>query len=278
MKKRHSYPFPYHLEHVKTKGCTWTGHPEIITSLKKFLPAEDSIKSQCLVLKDRPNLILETHFLKNENFPWPVQVLKNFKWRGIQAFFFSPFKKSKAIKSFSAACHLIKHGLETPVPLAAYEKRRLGFIRQNVLVTEKISDHIVLRKFIKQNRANPDQIREVLRALSDFVGKMHDSGFWHRDMNLSNFLLTGNSGNYKLFIIDLNRARIRDELFIRHRALDLARLDLYEWQETFFRYYCKDRFDISLMLKIANSARARRSLWRKVAVRTIPLREKLGLK
>ncbi len=278
MKKRQIHPFPYPIEYSKTKGCTWIGHPEIINSLKQLLSDAKPLASHSLILKDRPNLILETRLLRKKNFPWPVQVLKKFKWRGIQPFFFNPLKRSKAMKSFSAACHLINHGLRTPVPLAAYEARRLGFIRQNVFVTEKVPDHILIRRFIKQNRSNPDQIKKVLKALAEFAIKMHDSGLWHRDMNLSNFLLTERFDSYKLFIIDLNRARIRDKLFIWHRAMDLARLDLKEWQKPFFEYYCKGRFDPAIMLKMANSARAGRRLWRKVAVRTIPLREKLGLK
>ncbi|MFN2343614.1 MAG: lipopolysaccharide kinase InaA family protein [Desulfonatronovibrio sp.] len=277
MKKR-QYPLPYHLEYSQKNGCSWIGHPEIINSLKEFISTAKPFESHSLVLKDRPNLILETRLIEGGNFPWTVQVLKNFKWRGIQALIFSPLKKSKAMKSFSAACHLIEHGLKTPLPLAAYEFRRFGFIRKNIFVTEKISESSVLKKFIKLNRSNPDQTKEILKTLAEFALKMHDSGLWHRDMNLSNFLITGSSGNYKLYIIDLNRARIKDKLFIWNRALDLARLDLYDWQETFFKYYCKDRFDPQLMLKIANSARTRRSLWRKVAVRTIPLRQKLGLK
>lgn len=254
------------------------GHPDLVLLLENiFAVTAENCGENILVLKERPNLILETSLLPEKDFPWPRQVVKRFKWRGFQGVM-SPFKKSKAMKSFRAAVHLVEHGLKTPMPLGAAEFRKLGFISNNVFITEAIHDFIDLRKYKNDLPHGCQGMEKVLQCLADYVTRMHESGLWHRDLNLSNFMLTGQPGEFKLYLVDLNRARIRTSLSLSQRAMDLSRLDLDHWQETFFKYYCVDRFNTGKMLKIANVFRTRRSTWRKMVVWTNPLRRKIGLK
>lgn len=224
------------------------------------------------IYKKKPNLVAEGSFFAEKDFPWPCQLIKIFKPRGFQSFVLDPLKTSKALKSYLAASHLVKHDLLTPIPLAAFEHRKLGLTWKNAFICESIPHHVVLRAFLKENWSRPGVMEEVLQKLAGFVLKMHDSGFWHRDMNLSNFLLTGGPGKYSLYVIDLNRARIRPELSLVPRALDLARLDLDEWQDFFFRAYCGERFDVDRMLLVANLARKRRRIWRRMVAWTKPMR------
>jgi len=229
------------------------------------------------VLKKRPNLILETKMRTRQDFPWPRQVVKRFQWRGLQRFF-SPVKTSKAVRSYQTACHLIKHGLSTPMPLGAVEFRKSGFIINNAYITEAVNDYIDLKTYRSSLPDGREGMTRVLEDLATYILKMHDSGLWHRDLNLSNFLLTGKPGGHRLYLIDLNRARVKPGLSSRDRAKDLARLDLNEWQKIFFSYYCANRFNPQEMLRTANIARSGRRAWRKMIVWTNPLRRKLGMK
>lgn len=230
------------------------------------------------VLKERPNLILEACLLPHNNsFLWPRQIIKRFKCRGIQLFF-TPLKQSKARKSYMAACHLLEHELDTPVPLGAIECRKLGFVVSNTLITEVITDCIDLKKYKKQLPEGRTGMDAVVRLLAQYITRMHDSGLWHRDLNLSNFLLTGKKGSHRLYLVDLNRAKILPKLSMNHRAGDIARLELKRWQELFMHYYCADRFNIKQMTELAEKFRTRRRIWRNVIVRTNPMRIKLGWK
>jgi len=272
------FSIPYKPQYIRTRNFACVGHPDLALLLENIFAGLDENSGQgILVLKERPNLILETSLLPEKDFPWPRQVVKRFKWRGFQGII-SPFKKSKAMKSFHAAVHLIEHGLKTPMPLGAAEFRKLGFVINNVYITEAIHDFIDLRKYRDDLPHGSQGMEQVLRCLAAYVTRMHESGLWHRDLNLSNFMLTGQPGELTLYLVDLNRARIRTSLSLSQRAMDLSRLDLDHWQETFFKYYCADRFNTPKMLKIANMFRARRSTWRKMVVWTNPLRRKIGLK
>ena len=270
---------PYRPEQIERGNITGIGHPEIVSSLTKLLQiTEHDQELKTVVLKKSPNLILQTSLPAKNGFPWPKQVVKRFKWRGIQNFLLSPLKDSKAHKSYMAACHLLRHGLLTPLPLGAVNLRRFRFIKSNVYVTEAIENFIDLKSYRDSLPNGPAGMTEVLKMLAEYVSRMHDSGLLHRDLNLSNFLLAGERVEYKLYLIDLNRSRFKSSLSTEQRATDLARLDLKEWQQTFFEYYCSNRFEHKTMLRIANRARSRRSAWRKVVVKTNAVRLKLGLK
>ncbi|MFP4236742.1 MAG: lipopolysaccharide kinase InaA family protein [Desulfonatronovibrio sp.] len=278
MNKLKNLSIPYHPEYLKSKNLVCAGHPQLIPALERIFSVSGNVPGKgALVYKERPNLIVETNLLPGHEFPWPSQVVKCFRWRGVQRLF-SPFKPSKAMKSYRAARHLLEHGLLTPVPLGVAEHRKFGFVIQNVYVTEVISGRMDLKKYRSSLPQGPLAMEEMLNDLAAYVRDMHDSGLWHRDLNLSNFLLAEHCGEHRLYLIDLNRSRIKTNLTLYERAIDLARLDLGQWQEPFFGLYCADRFNKKKMLRIANAARARRRMWRKMVVWTNPLRRKLGLK
>ncbi len=269
---------PYCPEYIKRDNFVCVGHPGLVEVLggifaKPGLSHGDNV----VIYKDRPNLILETDLLPDKVFPWPRQVIKHFRWRGFQRLF-SPIKESKAMKSYRAACHLIEHGLATPMPLGAAEIRKFGFVINNAYVTEVVNEYTDLKNYRNSLPDGRNGMEIVLQQLAAYILKMHDSGLWHRDLNLSNFLITGKPGQQQLCLVDLNRARICRDLSMFKRAMDLARLDLNEWQATFFRYYCAERFRPGKMLAITNLVRARRRMWRKLITWTNPLRRKMGLK
>ncbi len=278
MENNQDFSIPYQPEYIRARGLSYVGHPDLVPVLESIsIRSAESCGKGVVVLKERPNLIFETSLLSEKDFPWPRQVVKRFKWRGFQGII-SPFKKSKAIRSFQTAQHMIEHGLTTPVPLGAIEFRKLGLVINNAYITEAIHDYIDLKNYRISLPDGRQGMENVLQLLADYIMRMHDSGLWHRDLNLSNFLLKAEYVGQKLYLIDLNRARIMPGLSNSQRAMDLSRLDLYEWQETFFNYYCVNRFSLQKMLRTANLFRVRRSTWRKMIVWTNPLRRKIGLK
>ncbi|WP_291320487.1 lipopolysaccharide kinase InaA family protein, partial [Desulfonatronospira sp.] len=177
---------PYRPEIFRDKNIYGIGHPDLVPVLKKLAeePALD-LPEKSIVIKEHPNLIVQTSLLRDNDFPWSRQVIKQFRWRGTHNYLASPLKKSKAIKSYLAACHLLKHGLGTPMPLGAVENRTYGFIWYNAYLTEVIDDFVVLKQYRSVLPHGVKGMDEATQVLASYILRMHDSGFLHNDLNLS---------------------------------------------------------------------------------------------
>jgi len=270
---------PYRPKILMEKNLYGIGHPDLVPVMKRMVceKAPDLLQ-EAQVLKDYPNLILKISLLPREGFPWPGQVVKQFKWRGVQNYLVSPLKKSKAVKSYLAACHLLKHGLGTPMPLGAVEVRRRGFVSGSAYLSEAVEGFVDLKQYRKVLPDGKIYMAKVLQMLAVYTLRMHDSGMMHKDLNLRNFLLAGSRGAYSLYLVDLNRAWCRDGVPLWFRAMDLSRLDLRHWHMQFYEYYCQGRFDVKTILKMAAWTRTWRRQWRRMAVGSSDLRHKIGMK
>ena len=270
---------PYRPEILRDKYLYAIGHPDLVPVLKKLAeePALD-LPGQSQVIKEHPNLIVQTSLLRDNDFPWSRQVIKQFRWRGTHNYLASPLKKSKAIKSYLAACHLLKHGLGTPMPLGAVEVRRRGFVSGSAYLSEAVEGFVDLKQYRKVLPDGKIYMAKVLQMLAVYTLRMHDSGMMHKDLNLRNFLLAGSRGAYSLYLVDLNRAWCRDGVPLWFRAMDLSRLDLRHWHMQFYEYYCQGRFDVKTILKMAAWTRTWRRQWRRMAVGSSDLRHKIGMK
>ena len=270
---------PYRPEILRDKNLYAIGHPDLVPVLKKLAKEPDlDLPGQSQVIKEHPNLIVRTSLLTDDNFPWPRQVIKQFRWRGVQNYLASPLKKSKAVKSYLAACHLLKHGLGTPMPLGAVEVRCCGFISSNIYVTETVHGYVDLKTYRDTMPHGKEGMETVMLQLARYIQRLHDSGMLHRDLNLSNFLLRGESEQCSLYLVDLNRARRKNKVYFWARAMDLSRLDLKEWQPLFFNLYCSSSLNQAFISTISRLSKTRRTAWRQVAKRTIFLRQKMGLR
>ena len=151
-------------------------------------------------------------------------------------------------------------------------------MQSNLYVTEDISNYITLREYCATMPDGPQGIDEIMRLVAVYTRRMHDSGLWHRDLFLANFLMTGKTGKRRLYLIDLNRTRRLPYLPVWLRALDIARMEWRTWQPQFLSLYCEGRFAAHRLLWIMGLYRR----WRDLRYRTLslinPLRKRLGLK
>jgi hypothetical protein len=242
------------------------------------LPRIDAlpVTSNTVVYMRHPNLVREVDLPSSLGVPWSHLVVKRFGWRGRQHYAFSPLKRSRAMKAYTTACHLLSHQLDTPVPLGVFEERRRGFVTYNVLVTEAIADYVTLRQYrelLHRGHSELSQetfvdLQDVLRLAADYTRRLHDCGLWHRDMVLSNFLMTGSPGRRRLFVIDLNRAYRLPRVPMLLRAFDIARMDWREWHPQFVALYCANRYSVGLMQAIVEGY----GYWRRLRQWTRPLR------
>ena len=218
---------------------TGIGHPQIIEYLKSNYsdiiiknPPPESI------LKRRPNLIYKVMLSKKPFFPYTHIAVKKCSSRNVIKVLLSPLQESKAQRSFSAALHLIANNLDTPFPLAFFEKRNRGIITESYYLSEFIDNYTKIKDYLRENPDNVKEIKETILAVSDYVKRMHGSKMVHRDLNLANFLLSGNGKKKRLVLVDLNRYRIRKKISPFNRVFDIGRLYWGKYRQEFFQAYC----------------------------------------
>ena len=271
-------PLPYKPQPFRRGRLSGVGHPQLVHFFLE-LPRIDHLPAavQGTIYMQRPNLVRELSLPATIKVPWSTLVVKRFGWRGPQHYLFSPLKRSRAMKAYRTACHLLAHRLLTPLPLAVYEERQWGFVQYNVYATEAITNYITLRQYRQMLPDGVQELTDVLRLAAHYTRRMHDSGLWHRDMVLSNFLLAGSPGHRKLYLVDLNRAYRLPYIPAWLRAIDIARMDWEAWHPQFVAQYCGNHYATHRMLRLVRLYRRWRALRRYVLDVIKPLRRRLRL-
>ncbi|HEY5649447.1 MAG TPA: lipopolysaccharide kinase InaA family protein, partial [Nitrospiria bacterium] len=137
------------------------------------------------------------------NLP-PSLVSKDFGCRSPLDKVLSPLSESKGLRSFRIGKTLYQNGVSTPRPIAAWEIRRWGFVQASFYLYEEVSEATLVRQLLKDHPKRDKQLSPVLEDLAKLVRGMHDSGIFHRDLTLGNFLATAESrgrGNSRVSII-----------------------------------------------------------------------------
>ena len=139
--------------------------------------------------------------------------------------------KSKAQRSYIAACHLQNNDIGTPAPIAWLDRWEQGRLLESYylcLYEPAICFRDALADIYHNARDNAP-LMDLLHAVAPAIRAMHDAGFMHGDMGNQNILLPkkpdGQWGQPQF--IDLNRAQINPEpVTEKQRAFDLARIAL----------------------------------------------------
>ncbi len=237
-------PQPFQYGHVRGFG-----HPQLVPFFQSMLGREPLPDDPDLrVYRERPNVVREVRLPPEVGLPWTCVVVKRFGWRGVQHYLSSPLKRSRAMKAYRTACHLLAHGLCTPIPLGVLEERRWGFVQYNVYITAALTDVITLQEYCATLPDGPAGLEEVVRLVAAYLRRMHDSGLWHRDMVTSNLLLMGVPGNRQVSLVDLNRARRIPYMPMVLRAMDLARMGWWERLPQLCALYSVGRFSATRLL------------------------------
>jgi tRNA A-37 threonylcarbamoyl transferase component Bud32 len=205
--------------------------------LRSTLENPDAFFSRCVRLfkgPERSSTVGSGHglVLKRVNFRKPGNLCKDL------------FRRSRAIRAYRKAHHLELLGIASPRPVAAAERRWLGFLRNSYLVVEEVTGARDLGECLAEaKRVSP----ELLRRVADLVARLHQEGFSHRDLKETN-LLVDSSGRPHL--IDLDGLVFLMFTPEERAARDLARLGraaakypsvTLPDRVVFLRRYCKAR-------------------------------------
>lgn len=182
-----------------------------------------------------PNLVAEIYLESGEKL-----LVKSFGWRSRFHFLISPFRISKAMRSFNVAKRLIESGITTPTPVCVIVRRYFCFVVENIYITESIEDYITVREYLQKQPDGYAKSHLLLSGLADYVKKLHDAGVWHRDLHLTNFLMKKNKSHHPVFyLVDLNRARSFYKLPFILRVFDIGKMDLHEFRADFIDFYLR---------------------------------------
>lgn len=138
---------------------------------------------------------------------------------------------SKAARSFEAASFLEAHGVATPPPLAYLEQwrgeRLMACFYLSSYLPELQSFKAELLRLYQANGPCADLVA-LLERVGAAMRRMHDAGFYHRDLGNQNMELSFDAEGKvaQVYFLDLNRGRIRSKLSMQKRAQDFSRLKL----------------------------------------------------
>ena len=176
-------------------------------------------------------------------------VVKQFRHREFRARLKRRLQGSKAAKSWRIANALLAAGLQTPEPVMRIESDRedgpsFYICRYLAGVTE------ARYLFRAANAGNGEEEAErfpavdfpaFVEALGRTARRLHDAGFWHRDLSGGNVLLRFGPDRRPsdLYLVDLNRTRWGKPPSLSERLRDLSRLALFrpEHQELLLTSY-----------------------------------------
>lgn len=121
---------------------------------------------------------------------------------------------SKAERSLNLARALEKIGLQTPAPLAVIEKRgKTNQLIFSYYITDYVDYDFNLLDIAK-NFEHPERykVKELMPKLGQEIKKMHQAKIVHNDLHAGNILVKDFEIKPKLYYIDLNRGRIKENL------------------------------------------------------------------
>ena len=211
----------------------------------QLAPEEVVQRPELAVLRDRRNRLWNiAHPLDSQQ----QLTVKFNRPRGIKRLTYL-IKPSKGKRHWNNASSMFQRGINTPTPVAFYERHRFGGVRDSYYICEFIpeafsSRHVcnALGKGQKEYRGLNKQ--QWFELLTGFICKMHDARILHLDLSVGNLMLTqGDDGKITPYLIDIGRAKVVKKILDGHqRILDLMRICYkLDWpdRELLIQCYCK---------------------------------------
>lgn len=132
------------------------------------------------------------------------------------------FRKSKAKRSFEFATILTNKGINTPAPIAYYEKFDKIGLSKSYYICEHIESDLTYKTLVEEECSDFDNI---LRQFTRFTYLMHEKGIEFLDHSPGNTLIKKNSNEtYSFYLVDLNRMKFHESLSFHKRMKNFSRL------------------------------------------------------
>ncbi|WP_198513493.1 Kdo domain containing protein [Confluentibacter lentus] len=135
------------------------------------------------------------------------------------------FRKSKAQRSFEYANKLKELHIGTPQPIAYYEFTTPFLFKKSYYVSEHLDYDLTYRELTTD--LNYPNHENILRAFTRFTFELHEKDILFLDHSPGNTLIQLNSGDYKFYLVDLNRMNF-GKLDFETRIKNFSRLTIHK--------------------------------------------------
>ena len=171
-------------------------------------------------------------------------VVKQFRNEGLRRRIERRLRGSKAERSWRVARALGGAGIDTPAPVMLIESEEPD--GPSFYVCRFLEGSTEARYLLRAANAGQAAERfpelpmpEFLDRLAGLIRRLHAEGVWFRDMTSGNVLLRRENGDLRLWLVDLNRARLGRRMSLLQRTRDLSRMPIHrpEHQDRFLRAY-----------------------------------------
>jgi tRNA A-37 threonylcarbamoyl transferase component Bud32 len=158
-------------------------------------------------------------------------VVKQFNNRGFKARTLRRLRGSKAARAWRAARAFVAAGIDTAEPALLIESERAD--GPSFFVSRHLGEVVEARylfRAVQAGREREDFPGIDYPAFMDDLGRLlarvHGAGLFHRDLSIGNVLIARDDP-HRLYLVDLNRARVRRRLGAFARTRDLCRLAIF---------------------------------------------------
>ena len=166
-----------------------------------------------------------------DGFPLPLCV-KRHRSRRLRTRARSWMRPSRGKRAWQASKALAESGVAAVKVVAVLETGRFGLVESSVTVTEWLSGFRSLRSFVKEGLTGGKKgrtgigRRRFVEALAHFLKDLHVKGVDQYDLKGENILVRRQEDRgFKLTLIDLDRACVRDRVKRRRRMKNLVQLN-----------------------------------------------------
>lgn len=133
------------------------------------------------------------------------------------------FRKSKAQRSYEYAVRLLENEIGTPQPIGYFENSNWLGLKDSYYVSEHLEVDLTYRELI-HNSKYPDH-ENILRQFTRFSFDLHEKGIEFLDHSPGNTLINkGEEGQYRFYLVDLNRMNFHSSMNFEQRMKNLSRL------------------------------------------------------
>jgi tRNA A-37 threonylcarbamoyl transferase component Bud32 len=177
---------------------------------------------------------------KRRNRLWNIQLdgypnqnitIKLNRIKGIKRYSYR-FHRSKAKRHWNNAAQMLRLGVNTPQPVAFFERHVKNGIKNSYYLTYYLEDAFSCRDvfgaFQKGDAIFKGYTKtEMFDKIAGFICHMHNRSILHRDLSAGNILMTqkAEGDDITIYVIDIGRARVQSgSLSGRTRLVDLMRI------------------------------------------------------
>ena len=174
------------------------------------------------------------------------------------------FRKSKAQRSFEYANLLLEHGIGTPQPIAYFEFATPLLFKKSYYISEH-QEYDLTYRALTTNFDYPDYDK-MLRAFTRFTFHLHENNIHFLDHSPGNTLIKKVDGQYKFYLVDLNRMKFKPMDF-KTRIKNFSRLTIHksmvEVMSDEYAKLCNKNYNEVFNLMWKYTENFQRKFWRK---------------